>query len=58
MAGAFALACPSPALESYPCFLRMEFISLANAQAADAAETNERVPLDESVLMARAGGRG
>ena len=37
--------------------LQLYQLSLANAQAADAAETNERVPLDESVLLARAGGR-
>lgn len=37
--------------------LQLYQLSLSTAQAADAAETNERVPLDESVLLARAGGR-
>lgn len=38
-----------------PGLLQMYQLSLAQAQSIDSTETNERVPLDESILMARAG---
>lgn len=41
-----------------PNLIQLHQLSLAQAQAADATETTERVPLDESILAAREGGRG
>lgn len=38
-----------------PGLLQMYQLSLAQAQAIDSTETNERVPLDESILASRAG---
>ena len=38
-----------------PGLLQMYQISLAQAQAIDSTETNERVPLDESILATREG---
>lgn len=38
-----------------PGLLQMYELSLAQAQAIDSTETNERVPLDESILATRAG---
>lgn len=38
-----------------PGLLQMYQLSLAQAQTIDSTETNERVPLDESILMSRAG---
>ena len=52
MEGAFALACPSPALESYPCFLRMEFISpMANALRQTGAETTRALMQDVAMMI-------
>lgn len=41
-----------------PQLIQLYQLSLAQAQAIDATETTERVPLDESILAARSGGRG
>lgn len=38
-----------------PGLLQMAQLALAQAQAVDATETTERVPLDESILLARGG---
>lgn len=38
-----------------PNLIQLYQLSLAQAQAVDATETTERVPLDESILAARAG---
>ena len=40
-----------------PGLMQLYQLSLTQAQSVDATETTERVPLDESVLIARAGGR-
>lgn len=40
-----------------PGLMQLYQVALAQAQSVDATETSERVPLDESVLIARAGGR-
>lgn len=40
-----------------PALLQMAQLALAQAQAVDASETTERVPLDETILMAREGAR-
>jgi len=41
-----------------PGLIQLYQLSLAQAQAVDATETTERVPLDESILHARSGGQG
>jgi len=41
-----------------PNLIQLYQLALAQAQAIDATETTERVPLDESILMGRSGGQG